>query len=214
MIKRIVGEAPKEQPEITFLPSEKPRWGERLARNLALAGMLLLTVTALRNAELPAGDTVLSAVQRMIGGEWDESLGQISFVGNFLPETVAVFFESAPEAALTAPCFGEISHAWSAGEPYLGYTGTDLRVFAAAAGQVMSVAHGPEEEVILRLRHEDGLETLYYGLASAAVREGDAVTAGDCLGLSLGPGPLLEVRRAGRAIDPTGLIAPREGSAP
>jgi hypothetical protein len=98
MIKRVEGEAPKEQAEITYLPSDQPRWGERLARNLALAGMLAITIAAMRNAELPTGTTVLTAVQQMIDNEWDDHLGKISFVGRFLPETVAVFFESAPDS--------------------------------------------------------------------------------------------------------------------
>ncbi|MBR4537443.1 MAG: M23 family metallopeptidase [Clostridia bacterium] len=214
MIKRVEGEAPKEQAEITYLPSDQPRWGERLARNLALAGMLAITIAAMRNAELPTGTTVLTAVQQMIDGEWDDHLGKISFVGRFLPETVAVFFESAPDTELTAPCFGSLTHAWTEQEPYLAYEGEDKRVFAVAAGQVMSVSHGPEEEYILRVRHEDGLETMYYNLASAAALEGDMVTSATCLGEALPGGAVIEVRRAGRAIDPTSIIADRAGSAP
>ena len=218
MIKRVAGTAPEkqpEQPEITYLPSDRPRWGERLARNVALAGLLMVTVAAMRNAELPSGGTVLTAVRQMIDGEWDGgALGKISFVGSFLPETVAVFFESAPDAALTAPCFGSLSHAWTAEEPYLGYASQDKRVYAVAPGQVMSVYHGPEEEYILRVRHDDGLETMYYALASIFVSEGDAVSASTCLGQALPEGVVIEVRRAGRAIDPTDLIADRAGSAP
>ena len=218
MIKRVAGTAPEnqpEQPEITCALPDKPRWGERLARNVALAGLLMVTVAAMRNAELPSGGTVLTAVRQMIDGEWDGgALGKISFVGSFLPETVAVFFESAPDAALTAPCFGSLSHAWTAEEPYLGYDSQDKRVYAVAPGQVMSVYHRPEEEYILRVRHDDGLETMYYALASIFVSEGDAVSASTCLGQALPEGVVIEVRRAGRAIDPTDLIADRAGSAP
>ena len=217
MIKRMEGEAPKdqrEQPEITYFPPDQPRWGERLARNLALAGMLVITIAAMRNAELPTGATVLTAVQQMIDGEWDDHLGKISFVGRFLPETVAVFFESAPDAELTAPCFGALTHPWTEQEPYLGYEGEDKRVFAVAAGQVMSVSHGPDEEYILRVRHDDGLETMYYALASVTVSEGDAVSASTCLGQALSGGAVIEVRRTGRAIDPTDFITARAGSTP
>ncbi len=214
MIKRVDGEAQKEQPEIAYLPSDEPRWGERLARNLALAGMLVITIAAMRNAELPTGTAVLTAVQQMIDSEWDDHLGKISFVGNFLPESVAVFFESATDAELTAPCFGPLTHTWTEQEPYLGYSGEDKRVFAVASGQVMSISHGPEEEYILRVRHDDGLETMYYNLASIAALEGDMVTTATCLGEALPGGAIIEVRRAGRAIDPTGLIMPRGGSAP
>ena len=150
----------------------------------------------------------------MIDGEWDESLGKISLVGRFLPETVAVFFESAPDAELIAPCFGSLTHPWTEREPYLAYRGEDKRVFAVAAGQVMSVYHGPDEEYILRVRHEDGLETLYYNLASVSAAEGDRITPGACLGEALSGEAIIEVRRAGRAIDPTGMMVIREESAP
>ena len=216
MIKRMEEKDQTEQsgqPEITYVPADKPRWGEHLARNLALAGMLVITVAAVRNAELPTGKTVLSAVQQMIGGEWDDHIGSISFVGRFLPETVAVFFETDTDTALTAPCSGTVVHAWTEGEPYLGYQSEDKRVFAVAAGQVMSLSHGPDEEYILRVRHDGGLESLYYRLACAAALEGDRVTAGTCLGEALPGGVLVEVRRAGLAIDPTGLIMPRDGNA-
>lgn len=215
MIKRIEPdsiEARQEQPKINYTPPERPRWGERLVRNLSLAAMLVITIAAIRNAELPSGKTVLAAVQGMIAGDWDSNLGKISFVGRFLPETVAVFFEPAPNAELTAPCFGALTHEWTEREPYLGYESEDKRVFAVAAGQVMSVSRGPDQEYVLRLRHDDGLESLYYNLASAAAAEGDLATPATCLGEALPGGCLIEVRRAGRAIDPSGLIAPREGN--
>ena len=187
------------------------RFGEKLTRNLALAGMLVLTIAAVHNAELPSGQTLLTVVQEMIDPSWDESLGKIRFVGNWFPETVAVFFESTPQTELTAPCFGSVSHAWSEDEPYVGYASSDQNVYAAADGQVMSVAHGLNEEKVVRVRHDDGLETLYYNLASVSVREGDEVTASTCLGQRLPyEEALIEVRRAGRAIDPSQLLSPRE----
>lgn len=217
MIKNIrdVAEVPPvretEAQGLEYLPvSPKPRFGERLARNLALAGMLVLTVTAVRNAQLPTGQTVLTSVQDMIDSNWDESLGKISFVSNLFPETVSVFFATSPQAVLTAPCFGTIQHKWTAGEPYLGYDHTDGKVYALSAGQVMSLAHGMDEERIIRVRQEDGLETLYYNLASVHVAEGDQVTAETCLGEALADRQVVvEVRREGRAIDPTELISPR-----
>lgn len=222
MIKHIrdVADVPpirEEEPQaLEFLPpTPKLRFGERLARNLALAGMLVLAVTAVRNAQLPSGRTVLTAVQNMIDANWDESLGKISFVSNLFPETVSVFFASSPQAELTAPCFGTLAHAWTMGEPYLGYAATDKMVYALSAGQVMSQAHGPGEERILRVRQEDGLEVLYYNLAEIAVEEGDSVTEKTCLGQALENAQVVvEVRRDGRAIDPTALIHPRSGQTP
>lgn len=213
---RDVAQAPSiretEDQGLEYLPAApKYRLGERLARNLALAGMLVLTIAAVRNAQLPTGQTVLTAVQDMIDSDWDESLGKISFVSNLFPETVSVFFASSPKAALTAPCFGALAHKWSANEPYLSYENSDGKVYALSAGQVMSLAHGMDEERIIRVRQEDGLETLYYNLAAVHVAEGDRVTTETCLGDAIANRQVVvEVRREGRSIDPTELIAPRD----
>lgn len=196
-------------------PAPRPARGafsQHLARNLALAGMLVLTVTAVRNAELPSGKTVLTAVQGIMENTWDERLGKISFVSQLFPETVSVFFESPGDASLTAPCFGAISHPWTSREPYIGYRGSDDRVYAVSPGQVMSLAHGENEEWVLRVRQEDGLETMYYGLMETSVREGDTVTEQTCLGRALSQDAIfIEVRRAGRAVDPTEWLSPRSG---
>ena len=205
----------QEETHVSSRENKKPEsnWKEHLARNLALACMLVISVTAVRSAQLPSGETMLTAVQRMIDAEWDERLGKISFVSNLFPETVAVFFESPPDASWIAPCFGEVSHVWTESEPYVAYQSGDARVFAMASGQVMSVAHGPGEERIVRVRQDDGLEVLYYNLARSAVAEGDTVTSSTCIGEALAEGVVIEVRRAGRAIDPTGCISPRSGDA-
>lgn len=215
MIKQVQRDIQKhrEAPDsdASYLPVSKPRWGEKLIRNLSVAGMLVLTITAIRNEQLPSGSTVLTAVQEMINTNWDENIGKISFVSSILPESVAVFFETAPQAELTAPCFGEINHPWADQEPYIGYLSTDKMVYAAADGQVMSVSHGPDEERIIRIRQENGLESLYYNLAGAFVSEGDVVSASVCIGEALPDREvILEVRRAGLAVDPTALLSPRE----
>ena len=219
MMKQIKPETPPPAQEaeggLQYIQQAKPRWPERLARNLALAGILLLTVTAVRNAELPSGETVLTAVQGIIDAPWDESLGRISFVSGLLPEAVAVFLEAPAEVELLAPCFGELRHSYREGEPYLSYEAATGQVFAVAPGQVMSVAHGLEEERVIRLRHEDGLESMYYNLQSVNVKEGDQVTAQTCLGALLpGREAAIEVRRAGRPVNPTAWIASRKEAAP
>lgn len=209
MVKRIPPQ-PAEKQEKKSEGGGGRRFWDHLARNLALAGMLILTVAAVRGAGWPTGHEILTAAQYLSEPAWDETLGKISFVSSLFPESVSVFFESPIDASLTAPCFGTVSHAYSESEPYVGYLSPDGRVYAAASGQVMSLAHGENEEWVLRLRHDDGLETLYYGLQSVQVREGDQVTEQTCLGAGLSSEDIyIEVRRSGRPIDPTALIRPR-----
>jgi len=189
---------------------DKPFFGEKLARNMALAGMLLLAVVSVRSERLPSGQTVSAAVHQLLDPDWEEKLGRISFVSSILPESVAVFFENAPSVPLSAPCFGDISHAWTSDEPYLAYSLRDQHVFAASDGQVMSLAHGYDDGVVLRLRHEDGYETLYYGLSDVNVQEGEKVTAQTCLGCFSGSeSGAFEVRRFGLPVDPSGMLKQR-----
>lgn len=206
LLEQIVSKSPRRrQDACSRLP-----FGEKLARNLALAGMLLLTIVSIRNEQLPSGQTVSAAVRQLIEPEWEERLGKINFVGNFLPESVAVFFDAAPAAALATPCLGPVAHAWTQEEPYLTFQSADGKVYAAAAGEVMSVAHGADDETILRIRHEDGYETLYYGLAETAVQEGERVTEQTCIGSFDPSAPsAFEVRRFGLPVDPTAMLTER-----
>ena len=197
---------------LEYLPYRKLRpWRERLSRNLALAGMLLLAISAVRNAQLPSGETVLTAVQQIVDQNWDDSLGKISFVSNFFPDSAAVFFEITPESELIAPCVGMLSHVWNENEPYIGYYVSESeKVFAIAAGKVMSVAHGNNEENIIRIAQDDGLETLYYLEEIPLVNEGDQINSNTCIGKAGRKTQImLEVRKNGLPINPTDMMIAR-----
>ena len=85
---------------------------------------------------------------------------------------------------------------------------TRLRdVRASADGEVMSIAHGMEEERIVRIRHDDRTETLYGNLKNCHVQEGDQLCAGDVFAELMEGKPLaFELRVDGRSIDPNGKL--------
>ena len=142
------------------------------------------------------------------------SLYKISFVSNLFPETVSVFFDASDAPSLTAPCFGTLVHPWQEKEPYLGYQSADGRVYSASAGQVMSLAHGMNNERILRIRHENGTETFYYHLGNTYVKEGDTVTGNTCIGHAMeNMDVILEVRKNGVPVDPAPWIRARSEEA-
>lgn len=207
---------PEKNTRVDLLPSLPKHilMGHRLTRNLALCALMLLTVVSVRNNRLPDGQTVLSAVQSAAEGNWDTTLGKISFVSNLLPETVSVFFDTAPASALALPCTGEMVHSFTSDEPYLSYASADGKVYCMAGGEVMAVAHGMEEERILRLRQDDGLEALYYNLLDCLWQEGDRMEAGQTVG-NLMPGnqAVIEVRKNGVALDPSSLFQSRNDPA-
>jgi len=202
------------QGKLTYLPEKETKsYAEKLTRNIALAFILVLVVSAIRNAKLPDGKTVMSAIQGTVDQQWDESLGKISFVSNMFPEAVSVFFSQTTQNTLVTPCIGTLIHAWTGNEPYLAYQLESNEIYALSSGQVMSIAHGINEEKVIRIRHEDGLEVLYYQLEHTKVQEGDLVDSHTIIGECLpGQQAIIEVRKEGLPIDPTTMIIPRGSS--
>ena len=180
---------------------------DRLVRNLAVTGVLLLTVVAVRNSSLPQAQSVFGALKETAGMEWDESLGKLSFVSDFLPEGVREVWNEKPAMTVLAPMNGETVHAWSEREPYITIQSNVSDVRAAADGEVMSIAHGMNEERILRVRHDDGSEALYGNLLNCYVGEGDRVYAGDVIAALIRDQPLaFELRMDGRSVNPEGRL--------
>lgn len=212
---------PPEQSPPRFTPSDtailtdcsvKPgaiRWIslDNLLRNVAVVGAIVLVIIAARNQQGTPTQSVFAALQSGMNMEWDESLGKLSFVSNLLPESVLGVWSQQENIAVLAPSNGVVVHAWTREEPYIELKGTVTDVRAAANGEVMSVAHGLEEEVILRIRHEGNTETLYGNLAASYVDVGDYVFEGDIVATVLEGKPLaFELRKDGRSIDPKGKL--------
>ena len=209
-------DTPHSKAELTELPPRQG-WGKRLlradklVRNLAVVGAMLLTVVAVKNAGSPNAQSVFSALQASTDMEWDESLGKLSFVGGILPEGIQAVWSEREAISVFEPVSGETMHAWSQSEPYMAFMSQVRDVRAVADGEVMSVAHGLEEERILRVRHDDATESIYGNLLTCYAQEGDRVYAGDVIATTIEGKPLVfELRRDGRSIDPEGLLQPLE----
>lgn len=197
---------PPQEPEY-LSPAPRSSFGERFARNAAVAMLLLIAVVSARNARLPSGQTLLTAAKELVEDNWEDRLGKISFVSRMLPETVSVFFEAASDAKYAKPCVGTLVHTWSLSEPYLGYANEGEAVCAIMEGEVVATAHGNGEERIVRVRQTDGLETLYYNLAELSVHEGEVVAQGAVIGAPLmNRQTIIEVQRAGKSIDPSAAL--------
>ena len=200
--------------ELTKLPKRGAfsalRLGDRLLRDLAVAGGLMLLVVAIRNAELPQAQSVFSALQEASTMEWDESLGRLSFVSDILPSGVQAVWSEREAVTVLAPVVGQTVHTWSVMEPYVEVESTVTDVRAVADGEIMSVSHGLDEERIVRIRHDNGLESVYGNLRECYAGEGDRVYAGDIFARVLDEKPLaFELRRDGRSIDPEGVWEPQ-----
>ena len=183
---------------------------EELTKNMAVAAALLICVVALRNGALPGSDGLMEAVLTATTGDTllDDQLGKLTFVSTLFPEATLVFGEAHTDADILMPVTGaEVVHAWSQREPYVMLETRRSDVRAAADGEVMSIAHGLDEERIVRIRHDDHTETLYGNLKNCHVSEGDQLCAGDVFAELLDGKPLaFELRVDGRSVDPAGRM--------
>lgn len=175
---------------------------DRLLKNLAVSCGLMLVILAVRTAAQPDSQSVFGALETGMNMKWDESVGKLSFVNALMPEEIRQVWNETEPAAVLAPVQGDVVHAWSESEPYMEIS-TDLRdVRAVADGEIMSIAHGMEEERIVRVRHLDGTEALYGNLQECYHDVGDPVFAGDPFALLMDGKPLaFEYRRDGRSVE-------------
>ena len=194
---------------LTEVCSQESTWKQRfmcidrLVRNMAVVGCLVLVVTAVRNSSLPVSKSVFEAVQASAGMQWDESLGKLSFVNAVLPVEIQEVWQETKSMVVSMPVDGKVVHAWSETEPFLLIEGERPDVYSVMAGEVMSVSHGMNEEKIVRIRHEDGSEAIYGNMEKCSVEAGDHIFAGTQIGVLI-PGQALafELRMNGKTAQP------------
>ncbi len=186
-------------------PRPKLSASDRMLRNTAVACALLLGVLALGNIRQPwamrASETVQRALTMHI--DLDSSIGRLSFVRDWMPESALVFFNLDGGAELAAPVSGELKHAYSDDQPWLLFAcPEDSPVCAAADGTVTAVGELSGGSTGVLIDHGEGMETVYAYLSSASVQPGDAVSRGQALGQSAAQ-LYFELRQSEAAVDPT-----------
>ena len=73
-----------------------------------------------------------------------------------------------------------------------------------ADGEVMSISRTSEGALSMRIRHDHGLESIYYHLSEVFCREGDTVKEGDTIASIMeNENLLLDVRKDGLSVDPS-----------
>lgn len=190
---------PRLRPKVTLSRAD------RLLRNTAVACALLLSILALGNLDLPwakrAAEGVRQALTMRI--ELDESIGELTFVKELMPESALVFLNVSGAPELARPVLGEVTHPWSSAQPWLMFgcpAGT--QVAAAADGTVTAVSPLSGGKTGVLVDHGDGLETTYANLDRAEVSAGDAVRKGQALG-TCGDSLYFEYRANGEPVDPS-----------
>ena len=178
--------------------------GDKLLRNSAIACALLLGILALGNLRLPWAQRAAQGIERALSMHinLDDSIGELTFVRQIMPESALVFLNVSGSSELARPSEGPVAHSWSALQPWLVFENGNLPVYAVGAGTVTAVStlSGGNQGVLVD--HGEGLESLYANLSQVNVQSGDRVSRGQQLGAG-DSGLYFELRQGGEAVDPT-----------
>lgn len=181
-------------------------FGERMLRNTAVCVAVLLCAIAIKSIDAPIAQSVSGEIREWVTMDLDESLGSLKFVQNLIPDAALVFWHIGSTGSFETPTAMAISHSWNETEPYLTFGDTEqAQVYASASGEVMSVTRSDDNTSTIRIRHNDGLETIYGNLASTTVAEGDNVIARQTIGAA--SELFFEIRGEGRSMNPAPLMA-------
>ena len=178
---------------------------ERLLRNSFLACAVLLGILALGNIQQPwairASEGIEQALTMKV--DLDQSLGQLSFVKNIMPESALVFFNLSGDHELQQPVQGELTHAYTDSQPWLMFECSDgASVCAAAEGTISAVSPLSDGTYGVLIDHGSGLESVTANLTDVDLQPGDQVLRGGKIGIS-GGSVYFELREGGESCDPT-----------
>ena len=167
------------------------------------AAMIRMIDTPFTNA---VGDGIKTALTFDVSVE--DTLGRLKFVQNRVENAVTVFSagdvgQKEADAARFAEngtvkaAFDERTH------PYLEIAAKEnATVYSPRAGRV-TAAETANGQTNIAVEYDDKLAALFCGLASSAVKEGDAVSAGGAIGVCAKEGTIcVYLYRDGAPIDP------------
>jgi hypothetical protein len=181
-----------------------------MLRNVIISAGIILVVFLFKSIDTPFTNGVVDQLKAVITNDFDmdEAIGQLKFVGSFMPNIQAVFGEQNDRNALdtlkineslgwevndplfVAPAEGKVTSGFGSGR---GKNGSDFSsgieitnesnnwVYAAADGTVTAVTKVADYGNRIKLTHEKGIESHYTGCTDIQVSPGCAVKQGDQL---------------------------------
>ena len=190
------GAARRTRPRLDF--------GDRLLRNSAVACAVLLGILALGNIRQPWAEKATGGIKRALSMrvDLDESIGELTFVKQLMPESALVFLNVSGDGDMSRPCDAAVTHPWSRLQPWMLYAEGNRAIYAAAAGTVTAVSPFSDGAYGLLIDHGEGLETMYANLSQVDIKAGDQVQRGEYLGACEG-GLYFELRQDGESVDPS-----------
>ncbi len=186
---------------------EKPPFATTIQGQIAICSGVILLALALKVIDTPQTQSVSATVEQAITTETnlDQNLGRLQFVQNMFSESVAVFWQKAPEK-LQSPFNGRVSAKYSLTTPGIEITGKEGDVYACHDGRVSEVVQDEEGNVIVTIAHNGGLNTVYARLYAADVKAKDRIKKGDRIGFAQEKGEgyamFLQVQLNDLVVDP------------
>jgi len=157
-----------------------------------LMALLVRTVGGTKSAPDAAEVATLGAAEN------EESLGALHFV-DASPGNAAPGKWRAPVAS------GDIELMLD--NRLVRFTAGHSDIRNCCPGEVLAVAEDPRLGKYVRLTHEGGLETIFYGFEQVAVRQAQTLQAGDILGnVPLGRSVYMSVLKNGAPQDPAAFV--------
>ena len=181
---------------------------ERLVRNAALSCALFLSVMAVRNIDQPWSRQATEGIRQAMtmSVDWDETLGELSFVRALVPDTALVFLNLGSGARLSRPVQGDVTHEYTEQQPWMEYRCEGVQpVCAVMAGTVTAVGQGASGDYSVLVNDGEGNEAVYGYLASVCVEEGGKLEAGQQIGTTADENPsrlYFEWKEGGTPVNP------------
>ncbi len=186
-------EEPAVAPRARRLPAfSKPRQRKQPKRSegqVKVSGQLLVKIgicavacaliLSMKAFEIPGTAQMVSGVRTAINEEadLDEMLGKLEFVE--LPDTLAVF---TTDGKLAVPVNAPNVSVEPVQKYAIWQNAPGAEVVASAAGEVRAIGEDAILGQYVRLMHPGDLETIYYGLETINVEEGQPIKKRDTLG--------------------------------
>ena len=203
----------KPAPPSTKVPTSNRiiRTGDRLTRNFLCAALVIVSVYAIKSADLGSENLLEAAVSSLTETPWEESLGRIQFVNSTFPETLSVFWNGNEDLSLRIDPLSSVLHAWTESEPYISVSAQNGTAYALCDGTVTSISGDVSNGITVTLDHGAGYETLLYDIAVCHVQEGETVHAGHVIGtLGTNRAMAFELRCNGLPMDPGKYLTPSD----
>lgn len=183
--RRLFSRASATKPSKRSFSTVRTASAERILRHTSIACALLLTVLALRSIDSPFTNRITGALNQAISMDLslDQSLGQLSFVENIMPESALVFFHMKGSRAINSPVDGQAAHAWSKEQPWIEYrTADNAKVYALKGGTICAATQSTSGDWTVLIDHGDGSQTVYAYLAECSVTTAAKVAENSVIG--------------------------------